>query len=186
VTANVIRVVPPGIVTAHDRVALVPADGATWAEQLAKHNVCFLTVVERHGKTGGVGYGLLRDFGLTDGAVASSVGHDAHNVVLAGTNERDLQVALAAVKKMRGGVAVVRGGKLLASVALPIAGLLSDQRAPVVAKETTALKRAWQKLGCKVPYMGFNLLPLSVIPELRLTDKGLIDVLGMRVVPLFE
>ena len=81
---------------------------------------------------------------------------------------------------------MVRGGKVLASVALPIAGLLSDRRATVVAKETTALKRAWTKLGCKVPYMGFNLLPLSVIPELRLTDKGLIDVLRMRVVPLFE
>lgn len=184
VTANIIRVVPPGIVTAHDRATLAPA--ATWAEHLAKEDVCFLTVVERHGKTGGVGYGLLRDFGLRDGAVASSVGHDAHNIVLAGTNERDLQLALATVKKMRGGVAAVRGGKVLASVALPIAGLLSDQRAPVVAKETTGLKRAWKKLGCKVPYMGFNLLPLSVIPELRLTDKGLIDVLGMRVMPLFE
>ena len=183
VTANVIRVVPPGIVTAHDRVALVPA--SSWADHLAKHEVCFLTVVERHGKTGGVGYGLLRDFGLTDGAVASSVGHDAHNIVLAGTNEQDMQLALATVKKMRGGVSVVRGGRVLASVALPIAGLLSDQRAPVVAKETTALKRAWKKLGCKVPYMGFNLLPLSVIPELRLTDKGLVDVLGMKIVPLF-
>jgi adenine deaminase len=132
-----------------------------------------------------VGYGLLRDFGLTDGAVASSVGHDAHNIVLAGTNEQNMQLALATVKKMRGGVSVVRGGRVLASVALPIAGLLSDQRAPVVAKETTALKRAWKKLGCKVPYMGFNLLPLSVIPELRLTDKGLVDVLGMKIVPLF-
>ena len=184
VTANVIRVVPPGIVTAHDRVALPPA--ASWAEHLAKEGMCFLTVVERHGKTGGVGYGLLRDFGLTDGAVASSVGHDAHNIVLAGTNERDLQLALATVKALRGGVAAVQKGKVLASVALPIAGLLSDKRAPLVAKETTGLKRAWKKLGCKVPYMGFNLLPLSVIPELRLTDKGLIDVLGMKVVPLFE
>ena len=183
VTAHVIRVVPPGIVTAHDRVALSLA--SSWADHLAKHEVCFLTVVERHGKTGGVGYGLLRDFGLTDGAVASSVGHDAHNIVLAGTNEADMQLALATVKNMRGGVSVVRGGHVLASVALPIAGLLSDQRAPVVAKATTALKRAWKKLGCKVPYMGFNLLPLSVIPELRLTDKGLVDVLGMKIVPLF-
>ncbi|MSU68338.1 MAG: adenine deaminase, partial [Opitutaceae bacterium] len=182
VTANVIRVVPPGIVTAHDRVSLSPA--SSWADHLAKHRVCFLTVVERHGKTGGVGYGLLRDFGLTDGAVASSVGHDAHNIVLAGTNERDMQLALATLKKMGGGVSVVRSGQVLASVALPIAGLLSDQRAPVVAKATTALKRAWKKLGCKVPYMGFNLLPLSVIPELRLTDKGLVDVLGMKIVPL--
>ena len=184
VTANVIRVVPPGIVTARDRVALAPT--AAWADHFTRHELCFLTVVERHGKNGGVAHGLLRDFGLRDGAVASSVGHDAHNIVLAGTNERDMQLALAAVKKLRGGVCVVRGGKILASVALPIAGLLSDKRAPVVAKETTALKRAWVKLGCKVPYMGFNLLPLSVIPELRLTDKGLVDVIGMKLVPLFE
>lgn len=184
VTANIIRVVPPGILTAHDRVAI--AAGTAWETLFSAHHLCFLTVIERHGKNGGVGYGLLRDFGLKNGAVASSVGHDAHNIVLAGTNEADMQLALATVKKLRGGVCVVRGGKLLASVALPIAGLLSDKRAPVVAKETTALKRAWTKLGCTVPYMGFNLLPLSVIPELRLTDKGLIDVIRMRVVPLFE
>ena len=184
VVAHVIRLVPPGILTAHDRVELEAA--TSWSEHFARHDLCFLTVIERHGRNGGIGYGLLRDFGLNDGAVASSVGHDAHNIVLAGTNEKDLQLALATVKKLRGGVCVVRKGKVLASVALPIAGLLSDQRAPVVARETTALKRAWTRLGCKVPYMGFNLLPLSVIPELRLTDKGLIDVVGMRVVPLLE
>ncbi|WP_414661551.1 adenine deaminase [Horticoccus sp. 23ND18S-11] len=184
VTANVIRLVPPGILTAHERLPIAPA--ASWAEVFARQDLCFLTVIERHGRNGGVGYGLLRDFGLKDGAVASSVGHDAHNIVLAGTNEADLQLALATIKTLRGGVCVVRGGKVLASVALPIAGLLSDRRATVVAKETTALKRAWTKLGCKIPYMGFNLLPLSVIPELRLTDKGLVDVLRMRIVPLFE
>src|SRR5262249_40917128 len=159
--------------TAHDTLKLPVA--TSWAEHFAAQNLCFLTVVERHGKNGGVGHGLLRDFGLRDGAVASSVGHDAHNIVLAGTNEPDMQLALATVQRLRGGVCAVRGGKVLASVALPVAGLLSDKRAPVVAKETTALKRAWTKLGCKVPYMGFNLLPLSVIPALRLTDKGLID-----------
>jgi len=143
-------------------------------------------VVERHGKTGEVAHGLLKEFGLRGGAVASSVGHDAHNIILAGDNERDLQVALATVKKLRGGVCVVRAGKVRASVALPVAGLLSDKRATVVAKETTALKRAWAKLGCKVPYMGFNLIPLSVIPELRITDKGLVLVNEMRIVPLFE
>jgi len=184
VTANVIRVVPPGIVTARDQVILSPA--GSWAELFARHELCFLTVVERHGKNGGVAHGLLRDFGLRNGAVASSVGHDAHNVVLAGTNEDDMQLALATVKKLRGGVCAVRGGKVLASVALPIAGLLSDKRAPVVARETTRLKRAWAKLGCKVPYMGFNLLPLSVIPDFRLTDKGLVDVKAMKLVPLFE
>ncbi len=183
VTANIIRVVPPGILTAHDQAELSPA--ASWDAHLDQHELCFLTVVERHGKNGGVGLGLLRDFGLRKGAVASSVGHDAHNVVIAGTNEADMQLALATVKAMKGGVCAVRGGKVLARVALPIAGLLSDKRAPIVAKETTTLKRAWVQLGCKVPYMGFNLLPLSVIPELRLTDKGLIDVIAMKVVPLF-
>jgi adenine deaminase len=183
VTANVIRVVPPGIVTAHDQVTLPAA--TAWAEHLENHGLCFLTVIERHGKNGGVGYGLLRDFGLKSGAVASSVGHDAHNIVLAGTNEADLQLALATVKKMRGGVCVVRRGRVLAQVALPIAGLLSDLRAPAVAKATTALKRAWTALGCRVPYMGFNLLPLSVIPALRLTDKGLVAVTRMKIVPLF-
>lgn len=183
-TANVIRVVPPGIVTARDRVLLEPA--ASWESHLAKHALCFLTVVERHGRNGGVAHGLLRDFGLRRGAVASSVGHDAHNIVLAGTNESDMQLALATVKRLRGGVCAVRDGTVLASVALPIAGLLSDERAPVVAKATTKLKRAWSKLGCKVPYMGFNLLPLSVIPDFRLTDKGLVDVKAMAVVPLFE
>ena len=81
---------------------------------------------------------------------------------------------------------MVRGSKVLASVPLPIAGLLSDLRAHEVARQTTALKRAWRRIGCKVPYMGFNLLPLSVIPEFRLTDKGLVDVGAMTIVPLFE
>ena len=183
VTANVIRVVPPGIVTAHDRVPLAVAK--SWAEHFLRHGLCFLTVVERHGKNGGVAHGLLRDFGLRDGAVASSVGHDAHNIVIAGTSEADMQLALATVKKLRGGVCAVQRGRVLATVALPIAGLLSDRRAPAVAKETTALKRVWVTLGCKVPYMGFNLLPLSVIPDFRLTDKGLVDVKAMKLVPLF-
>jgi adenine deaminase len=184
VTANVIRVVPPGIVTARENVALTP--GNTWTEHFSEHGLCFLTVVERHGKNGGIGRGLLKDFGLKEGAVASSVGHDAHNIVIAGTNEPDMQRALAEVKRLRGGVCVVRKGKVVASVALPVAGLLSDQRAPVVGKETSRLKRAWTALGCKVPYMGFNLLPLSVIPDFRLTDKGLVDVSAMKLVPLFE
>lgn len=183
VRANAIRVVPPGIVTVRDEIALAPAN--SWAEHLAAHEVCFLAVVERHGRNGGVGRGLLRGFGLRDGAVASSVGHDAHNVVVAGTSEADMQLALATVDARHGGVCAVRKGRVLAMVALPIAGLLSDQRAPIVARDTTRLKRAWAKLGCTVPYMGFNLLPLSVIPEFRLTDKGLVDVQAMRLVPLF-
>ena len=183
-TANVIRLVPPGILTAHEAVRLAVAP--SWDAHFRRHDLCFLTVIERHGRNGGVGHGLLHGFGLKRGAVASSVGHDAHNIVLAGTNDADLKLALETVRKLRGGVCAVRDGLVLAAVAPPIAGLLSDQRAPVVAQETTALKRAWKKLGCRVPYMGFNLLPLSVIPELRLTDRGLVHVTSLQILPLFS
>jgi adenine deaminase len=186
VTANVIRTALPGIILFHDRIALKPRPGEAWARLLARHRLCFVTVVERHGRSGAAAHGLLRDFGIRDGAVGSSVGHDAHNIILAGRSESDMRRALAEIKRMRGGVCVVRDGKVVARVALPVAGLISDQRAPAVAAETTKLKRAWRAAGCTLPYMGFNLIPLSVIPQIRITDKGLVTVPGMRIVPLFE
>jgi adenine deaminase len=186
VTANVIKVAAPGIILIHDRVRLKPRSGGTWADLLARNRLCFVTVVERHGKSGSVAHGLLKDFGLREGAVGSSVGHDAHNIILAGRNEADMRRALSEIRRMRGGVCVVRGGKVVSRVALPVAGLMSDLRATDVARETTRLKRAWRAAGCKLPYMGFNLIPLSVIPEIRITDKGLVTVPGMRILPLFE
>ncbi len=182
---NLLRTELPGIVTLHRTVELKAAP-ESWEPVLAAHDLCYLTVVERYGKNGGVGYGLLQNFGLKNGAVASSVGHDAHNIVMAGTNEADMRLALAEVEKTQGAVVVVSEGKVMAKVDLPVAGLLSDKRATVVAKESTALKEAWLKMGCTLPYMGFNLLPLSVIPEIRLTDKGLVTVPGMEILPLVE
>lgn len=184
VSANVIRTALPGIILFHEKIRLDPA--ASWAEHFAKHSLCFVSVLERHGKSGAVAHGLLKDFGLKAGAVASTVGHDAHNLIVAGVNEPDMRLAVETLRGLRGGVCVVRDGKVLASVALPVAGLLSDQRATVVAKETTRLKKAWRAAGCVLPYMGFNLIPLSVIPEIRITDKGLVTVPGMERLPLFE
>jgi adenine deaminase len=186
VTANTIRTALPGIILFHEKVALNPAPGETWPDLFTKHGLCFVTIVERHGKNGKVAHGLLKDFNLQEGAVGSSVGHDAHNIILAGTNEADLQLALKTIKAMRGGVCVIRGGRVVAKVALPIAGLLSDKRATAVAKESTALKTEWSAAGCTLPYMGFNLIPLSVIPEIRITDQGLVTVPGMQILPLFE
>lgn len=182
---NLLRTELPGIVTLHRKLEL-DAPPNDWAPVLEANDLCYLTVIERYGQNGGVGYGLLQNFGLKDGAVASSVGHDAHNIVLAGSNESDMRVALAAVEASQGAVVVVSGGKVIAKVDLPIAGLLSDKRATIVAEESTALKKAWTQIGCTLPYMGFNLLPLSVIPEIRLTDKGLVTVPGMEILPLVE
>ncbi|MFH0300183.1 adenine deaminase C-terminal domain-containing protein [Bradyrhizobium sp. 31Argb] len=184
-TVNAIRTALPGITLIHDRVAIEPAND--WQPLFERDGLCFVTVVERHGKSAGnVAHGLLKDFGLKRGAVASSVGHDSHNIIIAGTNEDDMQVALAAIKDHQGGVCVVADGKVKAMVPLPIAGLLSDKRVTEVAEEVQKLKVAWQEAGCTIPYMGFNLIPLSVIPEIRLTDKGLVLVPEMRLAPLFE
>ncbi len=114
------------------------------------------------------------------------MGHDSHNLIVAGTNENDMQVAVAALRKCQGGVCVVADGAVVAMVELPIAGLLSDKRATDVVEETKMLKAAWTEAGCTLPFMGFNLIPLSVIPEVRITDKGLVLVPQMQSLPLYE
>ncbi|MBC2605433.1 adenine deaminase [Pelagicoccus albus] len=184
-TVNILRTELPGIVTVHAKAEYDP-DSSDWETFMASNDLCYLSVVERYGKSGEIGYGLLQNFGLKGGAVGSSVGHDAHNLVIAGTNEADMQLVAKTIKELRGGVVVVKDGEIVASVALPIAGLLSDKRAIDVAADTSELKKAWNEMGCTLPYMGFNLLPLSVIPEIRLTDKGLVLVPQMEIVPLFE
>ncbi|HEX8416350.1 MAG TPA: adenine deaminase C-terminal domain-containing protein, partial [Methylobacterium sp.] len=181
---NAIRTTLPGIELTHERVPLVP--GPDWPATLADNDLCFVAVIERHGRAGNVAHGLLRAFGLKRGAVASSVGHDSHNVIVAGLGEADMRIALDAVQAAQGGVCVVAEGRVVAMVPLPVAGLLSDKRVGIVAEEVRVLKAAWEEAGCTIPYMGFNLIPLSVIPEIRITDKGLVLVPAMRIVPLFE
>jgi len=185
VVAHAIRTELPGITLGHERITLEPAN--KWQDHFDRHGLCFVAVVERHGKSSGnVAHGLLSNFNLKRGAVASSVGHDSHNVIVAGTNEADMQAALRAIEETQGGVCVVVDGKVTAMVPLPIAGLLSDKRVTEVAEEVKALKAEWEKAGCSIPYMGFNLIPLSVIPEIRITDKGLVLVPEMEIVELFE
>ena len=183
-TVNAIRTTLPGIELVHERVALRP--GPDWAGTLSAHDLCHVAVIERHGLGGGVAHGLLSAFGLRRGAVASSVGHDSHNLIVAGLDEADMRVAVAALAEAQGGVCVVEEGRVVAMVRLPVAGLLSDQRVGAVADDMRRLKAAWAQAGCAIPYMGFNLIPLSVIPQIRITDRGLVLVPEMRQVPLFE
>lgn len=184
VTVNAIGIEKPGIVLPHRQIAVAPAND--WATILTRDNLSFVTVIERHGKSdGGLAHGLLHDFGIRQGAVGSSVGHDSHNIIVAGDNEADMAVALHTIADAKGGIVVVQNGEVAAFVALPVAGLMSDKRVHEVAAENTALKAAWQAVGCTIPYMGFNLIPLSVIPELRITDKGLVKVPEMTSETLF-
>ncbi|MEO2038610.1 MAG: adenine deaminase C-terminal domain-containing protein, partial [Martelella sp.] len=185
VKAHCIRTELPGIMAVHEVIELEPAND--WQSHFDRHGLCFVSVVERHGKSdGNVAHGLLSNFSLKRGAVASSVGHDSHNIIVAGTNEGDMQAALRAIEEKQGGVCVVADGKVRAMVELPIAGLLSDKRVHDVADAVRVLKLAWEEAGCAIPYMGFNLIPLSVIPEIRITDKGLVLVPEMEITELFE
>jgi len=182
---NVIRTQLPGILTFKEQIQ-INQSFIDWSSVLEKHNLCHLCVIERHNKTGDYAHGFLKDFNLKKGAVASSVGHDAHNIIVAGLNVEDMKFALDRIKETKGGIVIVENNKLIDEVKLPIAGLLSDKKASEVASENEIFKKSWIEAGCTLPYMGFNLLPLSVIPNFRITNKGLVEVNSMKLEPLFE
>jgi len=147
-----------------------------------------LAVIERHLASGNVGLGFVRGFGLTRGALASSVAHDSHNLIVVGTNERDMLLAAKETERIRGGLSVVADGQVLASLPLPIAGLLSDAPFETVRQNLQEVLQAAQAVGSTLhdPFMTLSFLALPVIPSLKLTDKGLVDVTQFSIVPLFE
>ena len=147
-----------------------------------------LAVIERHGKGGGIGLGLVQGIGIQRGALASTVAHDSHNLIIVGVEDRDLVLAASAVKKQGGGYVVVAGGKIRASLPLPVAGLLSEARADEIIRGMKKLNRAARELGSKLsrPFSTLSFLALPVIPELKLTDQGLVDVGKFQIVSLYE
>lgn len=150
--------------------------------------VCQIALVERHRATGGVVNAFVSGFGYNvDCAVASTVAHDSHHMIVVGTNRADMAMAANILRKAGGGAVVVSGGRQLALVELPIAGLMSDERAEIVARKAEALVQAMKDCGCTLnnAYMQHSLLALVVIPELRISDVGLVDVRSFEKVELF-
>jgi len=145
-------------------------------------------VVERHHATGNIGLGLVQGFGLQEGAFASSVAHDAHNIVVVGTNDEDMLVAVQTVIDMQGGLSVVKGGQVVEALPLSIAGLMSPLPIQQVAEKVASLERALARMGATSghSFMSLSFLALSVIPSLKLTDRGLVDVDKFQFVPLQE
>lgn len=152
----------------------------------ADSDVLKLAVIERHKGTGNVGIGFVRGFGLRRGALASTVGHDSHNLAVVGTNDTDMVVAARALAEAGGGQCVVEGGRVLAMLRLPVAGLMSDRSAGEVIVAQRVLLDAARSLGCPIhdPFMPLSFLPLVVIPHLKLSDRGLVDVDRFDFVPL--
>jgi len=137
-----------------------------------------LVVVERHRATGNIGVGLVKGFGLKRGALASSVAHDSHNVIAVGTSDQDIFAAIKEIERLHGGLVAVGGGKVLASLALPVAGLLSDEPLEAVVSKLEKLERTAVELGSKLPspFATLSFLALPVIPQIRLTDRGLVEL----------
>ena len=143
-----------------------------------KRDILKISVWERHHGTGNVGVGFIHGFGLKDGAIASSVAHDSHNILCVGVKDEDIIFAVKRIVEIGGGLVVVAQGRVLSEIALPIAGLMCDLAVDELSKLEVQLNNATKKLGCKMsnPFMTLSFMALPVIPHLKITDKGLVDV----------
>jgi len=181
-TELVIEIVPGQIITRKRMEKVKVSDGFVVPD--TDHDILKLAVVERHKATGNIGVGLVMGFGLKRGALASSIAHDSHNIVAVGTSDEDILTAVKEIERLQGGLVVAAEGKALASLALPIAGLLSDEPLEVVVDKLEKLEQLAKDLGTRLPspFATLSFLALPVIPELRLTDLGLVDVNEFRLV----
>ena len=182
---RVIEIVPDQIVTQQGIEDAMLSDGRAVSDP--SRDLLKIAVVERHQGTGNVGKAFVRGLGLKRGALASSVAHDSHNIIVIGTTDEDMEAALAAVVEMGGGLAAVSNSTPLATLPLPIAGLMSSDPLPKIREHLDRLIAVSHKLGSTLtdPFMTLSFLALPVIPELKITDMGLIDVNLFKVVPLF-
>jgi len=183
--ARVIELIPGQILT-HIRYEYIKSENG-WVKSDIERDILKLAVVERHKATGNIGLGLVMGFGLDEGALASSVAHDSHNLIAVGVDDHEIWQSIEEVKQMGGGMAVVNDGKVLAKVPLEVAGLMSRESLEGLTEKLDGANRAASSLGCTVPepFMSLSFLALPVIPELKLTDLGLVDVEKFSLVSLF-
>ncbi|MEH7124898.1 adenine deaminase [Bacillus sp. JJ1773] len=175
--ANIIEILPNMIVTKHIIEEVVSENGLFQAN--IEKDQLKLAVLERHKNTGNIGLGIIKGLGIINGAIASTVAHDSHNIVAAGTNDHDLVKAINLTREMNGGLVVVQNGDILASLPLPVAGLMSNLNYETVNERINELNKALMTIGCSMefnPFVTLSFLALPVIPELKLTDIGLFDV----------
>jgi len=182
---RLIELVPEQIITKQAVIKPAVKEGVVVADP--KRDILKLAVVERHLASSNLGLGLVRGFGLKKGAIASSVAHDSHNIIVVGTNNADMLEAVVKIRKIQGGLTVVADGELVGALPLPIAGLMSERSMKEVQRELAELTAVTRDLGVKIPdpFMALSFLALPVIPELKLTDQGLVDVDKFKIVDLF-
>lgn len=187
VIANVIGVIENQAPTRHLTFDMQPVDGEIKVDM--ERDIVKIALVERHKGTGGITMGLVNGFGFSSKcAVASTVAHDSHHMIVAGTDEESMAVAANSLARSGGGQVVVKNGKVIGQVELKIGGLMSSEKVDVVAKKAGTILEGFQACGCRLnnPNMQLSLLALVVIPELRISDKGLVDVTKFNFVPVLE
>jgi adenine deaminase len=177
----IIEIVPGQVITKSIKAEAKVENGFVVPD--IERDILKLVVVERHKASGNIGLGLVKGFGLKNGALGSSIAHDSHNIVVVGTNDQDIFVAVKEIERLQGGLVATAGGKIRASLALPIAGLLSEEPLEAVVSKLEELQKIAAGLGCVLPspFATLSFLALAVIPELRLTDKGLVDVVAFKL-----
>ena len=179
---NVIKAIENSARTARMTASLTVADGVILPD--IDQDIIRLSCIERHKGTGQISNGFVHGFHLQKGAVASTVAHDSHNLIVMGTNEEDMAFAANELAKMGGGMIAVKDGRIIGKVAMPIAGLMSDRPLEEVVEEVRNLENAWKELGCAIhaPFMTFSLIALPVIPEIRITNRGIADVNEFKLI----
>lgn len=179
---NMIKVIENNARTEKMGAKLSVVDGVI--QQDVNRDILQLACIDRHHQSGQISHSFVQGFQLKKGAVASTVAHDSHNMLVMGTNEQDMATAANIISESGGGMIVVDDGKVLAHVRMPIAGLMSDQPLETVVQEVKGLEEAWQQLGCRIhaPFMTFSLIALPVIPDVRITNRGLADVTEFKLI----
>jgi adenine deaminase len=183
-TMQVIGIVPMQLLTTSERLEPAVRDGETVADPA--RDLVKIAVVERHHASGRVGVAFATRVGLRRGAYASTVAHDAHNIVVLGVDDEDMAVCVRRLGEIGGGIVVAEGGRVVGELSLPVAGLMSDRPLAEVHDRMLALEARLREMGVagEAPFMTLSFLALSVIPELKISDRGLVDVGRFQIVPL--
>jgi len=180
---NIIKIIKNQIVTDWIKEFVYTNNGIIYPD--VNRDLLLAFVVERHKKTGNIGKGFVKGFGLKEGAIASTVAHDSHNIVVVGTDYIDILYAIKFIEKIGGGFIVVKNKKIVSKLELPIAGIMSDKPAEKINLDK--INNSVNSLGCKLesPFGTLSFLALPVIPKLKLTDKGLVDVDNFKIINIW-
>jgi adenine deaminase len=193
-TINVIEIIPNKLESIHLKINISDIDSMKnnefdYFRCSQKDDLIKISVVERHNATGNIGLGILKGLGIKEGAIGTTIAHDSHNLILAGTNDKDMLFAAKELEKIHGGIIVVKDETVLAYIQLEIGGLMTNRKYHEIEKDLEKLHSAVKIIAPDInfnPFLTLSFLSLPVIPDIKITDKGLFDVVSFKFIDIFE